>query len=149
MDDVGPGQVVAGAVGRGADDGSPGVIGRALRPGRLAAKLSAQVRVFATGNGRKTDPAGAHSVALAAVRSPNLVKAGVHSDLVALGLLAGRRDELGRARTQTINRIHRLLLELLPGGAKKDLSAAQARALIATTRPRDIAGRPAASSWPS
>ena len=26
----------------------------------VPAKLSAQVRVFATGNGRKTDPAGAH-----------------------------------------------------------------------------------------
>jgi len=107
----------------------------------VPAKLSAQVRVFATGNGRKTDPVDAHSVALAAVRSPNLVKVEVHPDLVALGLLADRRDELGRARTQTINRIHRLLLELLPGGAKKFLSAAQARALIATTRPRDIAGK--------
>jgi transposase len=107
----------------------------------VPAKLSAQVQVFATGNGRKTDPVDAHSVALAALRSPNLVKAGVHPDLVALGLLADRRDELGRARTQTINRIHRLLLELLPGGAKKFLSAAQARALIAATRPRDIAGK--------
>ena len=58
-----------------------------------------------------------------------------------LGLLADRRDELGRARTQAINRIHRLLLELLPGGAKKFLSAAQARALIAAVRPRNIAGK--------
>jgi transposase len=107
----------------------------------VPAKLSAQVRVFATGNGRKTDPAGAHSVALAALRSPNLVKVEVRPDLVALGLLADRRDELGRARTQAINRIHRLLLELLPGGAKKFLSAPQARALIAVTRPRDIAGK--------
>ena len=107
----------------------------------VPAKLSAQVRVFATGNGRKTDPVNAHSVALAALRSPNLVKVEVHPDLVALGLLADRRDELGRARTQTINRIHRLLLELLPGGAKKFLSAAQARALIAATRPRDIVGK--------
>ena len=37
-------------------------------------KLSAQVRVFATGNGRKTNPAGAHSVALAALRAPGLVQ---------------------------------------------------------------------------
>ena len=37
-------------------------------------KLSAQVRVFATGNGRKTDEAGAHSVALAALRAPGLVQ---------------------------------------------------------------------------
>ena len=42
----------------------------------VPAKLSAQVGVFATGNGRKTDPAGAHSVALAALRSPHLVTAG-------------------------------------------------------------------------
>jgi transposase len=41
-------------------------------------------------------------------------------------MLADRRDELGRARTQTVNRLHRLLLELLAGGAKKDLSAKQA-----------------------
>ena len=38
----------------------------------VPAKLSAQVRVFAAGNGRKTDPAGAHSVALAALRAPGL-----------------------------------------------------------------------------
>jgi hypothetical protein len=33
-------------------------------------KLSAQVRVFATGNGRKTDPVDAHSVAMVALRTP-------------------------------------------------------------------------------
>ena len=47
----------------------------------------------------------------------------------------------GRARTQTINRLHRLLLELFPGGAKRFLSAPQARALIATIKPRDIVGK--------
>jgi transposase len=107
----------------------------------VPAKLSAQVRVFATGNGRKTDPVDAHSVALAALRSPSLVQVEVNPDLVVLGMLADRRDELGRARTQTINRIHRLLLELLPGGAKQFLSAAQARALIAAVRPRDVVGK--------
>ena len=35
-------------------------------------KLSAQVRVFATGNGRKTGPVDAHSVAITALRSPGL-----------------------------------------------------------------------------
>jgi transposase len=107
----------------------------------VPAKLSAQVRVFATGNGRKTDPVDAHSVALAALRSPNLVQVEVSPDLVVLGMLAGRRDELGRARTQTLNRSCRLLLELIPGGARQFLSAAQARALLATTRPRDIVGK--------
>jgi len=89
-------------------------------------KLSAQVRVFATGNGRKTDPVDARSVALAALyapadRGPRPVT--VDDELVVMGLLVDRRDELGRARTQTVNRLHRLLLELFPGGAKQFPSA--------------------------
>ncbi|PKV81952.1 transposase [Nocardia fluminea] len=60
---------------------------------------------------------------------------------MALGLLADRRDGLGRSRTETLNRIHRLLLELIPGGAKKFLSAMQARGLIADLRPNDPVGR--------
>jgi len=107
----------------------------------VPAKLSAQVRVFAVGNGRKTDPVDAHSVALAALRTPNLVTVQVDPDLVVLGLLVDRRDELGQARTQTVNRLHRLLLELFPGGAKRFLSATQARALVATIKPRDIVGK--------
>ncbi|MEV7099664.1 IS110 family transposase [Amycolatopsis sp. NPDC051045] len=107
----------------------------------VPAKLSAQVRVFATGNGRKTDPVDAHSVALAALRAPNLVRVQADPELVVLGMLVDRRDELGRARTQTVNRLHRLLLELFPGGAKKFLSAAQARVLVATIKPRDIVGK--------
>jgi transposase len=107
----------------------------------VPAKLSAQVRVFATGNGRKTDPVDAHSVAIAALHAPNLTRVEVDPDLVVLGMLADRRDELGRARTQTINRLHRLLLELFPGGAKKFLSARQARALIAAIKPRDPIGK--------
>jgi hypothetical protein len=63
-------------------------------------KLSAQVRVFAAGNGRKTDEAGAHSGALAALRAPGLVQVRAGEDLVVTGMLADRRGELGRARTQ-------------------------------------------------
>jgi hypothetical protein len=33
------------------------------------------------------------------------------------------------------------LLELIPGGAKKDLSAAQAKVLLASVRPRDVVGK--------
>jgi len=107
----------------------------------VPAKLSAQVRVFATGNGRKSDPVDAHSVAMVALRTPNLVQVRVDADLQVMGMLVDRRDELGRARTQTINRLHRLLLELLPGGAKKFLTAPQARALIAAVKPRDVVGK--------
>ncbi len=40
-----------------------------------------------------------------------------------------------------IAQLHHLLLELIPGGAKKDLSAAQAKAMLAKVRPRDAAGK--------
>ncbi|MFE3229724.1 transposase [Nocardia sp. NPDC059228] len=123
----------------------------------MPAKLSAQVRVFATGNGRKTDPVDAHSVALTALHAPNLRRVPLDPELVALGLLADRRDELGRARTQTLNRIHRILLDLVPGGAKKFLSAPQARDLLTDLRPSNGIGSPAPAtaestasytSWP-
>jgi transposase len=107
----------------------------------VPAKLSARARVFATGQGRKTDPVDAHSVAVAALRAQGLRHVVVDDAAVALRLLVDRRDYLGRARTDTINRLHQLLLELVPGGAKKFLSAAQARALLNTVRPRDVVGR--------
>ena len=43
-------------------------------------------------------------------------------------MLADRRDELSRTRVQTVNRLQRLLSELTPGKAKKDLTALQAKA---------------------
>ena len=53
----------------------------------VPAKLSAQVRVFATGNGRKTDPVDAHSVALAALRVPDLARVQADPELVVLTML--------------------------------------------------------------
>ncbi|WP_432486241.1 IS110 family RNA-guided transposase, partial [Kineococcus esterisolvens] len=107
----------------------------------VPAKLSARARVFSTGQGRKTDVTDAHSIALVALRTPVLRRVEVDAENVALRLLVDRRDELGVARSQLINRIHKLLLELLPGGAKVFLTAPQAKALLATVRPRDIVGR--------
>jgi transposase len=40
-----------------------------------------------------------------------------------------------------VAQLRHLLLELIAAGAKKDLSAAQAKALPATVRPRDAAGK--------
>ena len=104
-------------------------------------KLSARARVFATGQGRKTDPVDAHSVAVVALRTNGLREVTADDTTVALRLPVDRRDTLGRSRTETVSRIHKLLLELLPGGAKKFLSAPQARALLNTVRPRDLVGR--------
>jgi transposase len=107
----------------------------------VPAKLSARTRVFSTGQGRKTDPVDAHSVAVVALRTPGLRKVAIDDTTVALRLLVDRRDQLGHTRTQVVSRLHHLLLELVPGGAKKFLSAQQARAVLNTVRPRDVVGK--------
>src|SRR6266545_2546123 len=55
-------------------------------------------------------------------------------------LLVDRRDSLGRTRTDLVNRLHVFLLDLIPGGAKKDLSARQARALLSGVEATDLVG---------
>ena len=101
--------------------------------------------MFATGQGRKTDATDAHSVALVATRMAGLRPVVDDEQLAVLRILADRRRSLGEDHTRMISQLHRLLLELIPGGARKDLSAAQAKALLAKVRPRDPAGKPAAA----
>jgi transposase len=107
----------------------------------VPAKLAARVRVLDTGHGRKTDATDAHSIVMAALRTRGLRQLTVNEDLAVLRLLADRRDELSRTRVQTLNRLHRLLAELIAGGAPRHLSALQAKALLSGVRPRDGAGR--------
>ena len=107
----------------------------------VPAKLAARVRLFDTGHNRKTDAVDAHSIAVVAVRTAGLRMLARDGELEALRMLADRRDELARLRVQIVNRLQRLLSELIPGQRKRDLSALQAKALLATVRPRDIAGK--------
>jgi len=107
----------------------------------VPAKLAARVRLFDTGHNRKTDALDAHSIAVVAVRTTALRVLRPDGELEALRMLCDRREELTRLRVQTVNRLHRLLAELVPGQAKKDLTALQAKAILATVRPRDIAGK--------
>jgi transposase len=104
-------------------------------------KLSARTRVFSAGQGRKTDVTDAHAVALAATRMTGLRPLAGDEQLAVLRIVADRRRSLGEDNTRMISQLHQLLLDLIPGGAKKDLSAAQARALLDEIRPRDAAGR--------
>jgi transposase len=104
-------------------------------------KLSARTRVFATGQGRKTDATDAHSVALVGTRMTGLRPVVADEQLAVLRILVDRRRALGEDHTRMIAQLHQLLLELIPGGAKKDLPAAQAKALLAKVRPRDVVGK--------
>ena len=96
----------------------------------VPAKLSARVRLFDTGHNGKTDAHDAHAVAVVAARTKGLRVLSYDADLEALRMLADRREELTRARVQTVNRLHRLLSELTPGRAKKDITTGQAKAIL-------------------
>jgi transposase len=97
--------------------------------------------MFATGQGRKTDETDAHSVALVGTRMSGLRPVINDEQLAVLRILVDRRRSLGEDHTRMISQLHQLLLGLIPGGAKRFLSAAQAKALLAKVRPRDAAGK--------
>jgi transposase len=105
----------------------------------VPAKLAARVRVLSTGHGRKTDPADAVSVAVAARSAPRLREVGMEDQVVVLHLLTNRREDLVRMRTQTLNRLHRLLVDLIPAGASRNLTASRAAALLDQVRPSGAA----------
>jgi transposase len=107
----------------------------------VPAKLAARARMLDTGHGRKTDAHDAHSVAVAAVRAKELRVLALDPELEALRMLVDRREELAKQRTQTANRLQRLLAELTPGKAKKDITTGQAKEILAGVRPRDLVGK--------
>ena len=60
----------------------------------------------------------------------------------ALRLLVDRRDALSRRRVQTVNRLHRAVGGTRSGTATRRTSPPrQAKAILATVRPRDVAGK--------
>jgi transposase len=68
----------------------------------------------------------------------------VEDQATVLHLLTKRRQDLVAARTQTINRLHRLLMDLVPGGARRNLTAKRAAALLNAVTPT---GAPAVIRW--
>jgi transposase len=110
----------------------------------VPSKLAARVRVLSVGHGRKSDPDDAVSVAVAARSVPAPRQVGVEDQAVVLHLLTKRRQDLVAARTQTINRLHRLLMDLVPGGARRNLTAKRAATLLTEVTPT---GAPAVTRW--
>jgi transposase len=129
----------------GADGAGRSLAQRLLEAGEavvdVPAKLAARVRLFDTGHNRKTDAHDAHSIAAVAVRTKTLRVLTVDGELAALRLLVDRRDALSRRLVQSVNRLRALLAELPPGQANKDITTGQAKRMLASVRPRDIAGK--------
>jgi transposase len=112
----------------------------------VPARLSARVRALGGGSGRKTDDADAFAVAVAGFRARDLQVVRPDDTTEILQLLSTRRQEVVELRIATVNRLHVVLCQLIPGGAKRHLSSARARALLSTVRPRDAVGKAASNS---
>jgi transposase len=107
----------------------------------VPAKLARRVRLLSNGHGRKSDQADALSVGIAALTAHHLSSTQIDQRLAALRALTEHRDDLVRARTQTINRLHALLAQLVPAGLPRGLSAEAAAAALRTVRPRAALAR--------
>jgi transposase len=99
-------------------------------------KLAARVRLLATGKTDKNDPNDARSVAVAALRSPNISEVVAEDHAAVMKVWAKRHRDLGRARTQVACRLHAVLCELVPGGFSGEIYATQAAQLLEEVAPQ-------------
>ena len=125
---------VEGAAGLGL-----GIAQRLLAHGQdvldVPATLSARARLLSPGQGRKTDVTDAQAIALVAQHNTRLRRVEPEDPTTVIRLVSDHRDDLVREHTSGMNRLHRLLRDLIPGGAKTGLSSRQAAALLRGVRP--------------
>jgi transposase len=98
-------------------------------------KLAARVRLLNTGQVNKNDPNDARSVAIAALRSPDVRTVTAEGDTAVIKLWARRHRDLSRARNRIACRLHAVLCELVPGGFAKEITAGQAIHALAVITP--------------
>lgn len=103
----------------------------------VPAKLAARVRTLSTGHGRKSDEADALSVAVAAATTTRLRPVSIDETAAELKLLTEHRDDLVRARTQSVNRLHSAMNLLITGEAPRHLNADTAARLLRRVRAAD------------
>jgi transposase len=104
-------------------------------------KLSARVRLLATGASNKNDPNDARSVAVAALRSPARRPVSADDHGAVLRVWSRRHRDLGRAKNQVACRLHAVLCELVPGGVPEEITAAQATRILGSAKPSGAAGQ--------
>src|SRR5262245_49085065 len=103
-------------------------------------KLAARVRLLQAGDTNKNDPNDANdafSVAVAALRSTARRPVLAEDHAVVLKVWAKRHRDLARSRNQAACRLHAVLCDLVPGGARREISAGQAARILEQVRPAD------------
>jgi transposase len=107
----------------------------------VPAKLARRLRLLSTGHGRKSDQADALSVGIAAWSAQTLRTVQIDEAIAALPAVTEHRDDMVRSRTQLINRLHAVMVKLVPSGLGRGLSAEAAAEALRRVRPRDALRR--------
>jgi transposase len=105
----------------------------------VPATLASQVRVLSTGQSTKNDPNDARSIAVAALHAPSLAPVRAADHVTVCRLLAKHHSDLARWRNKLCCRLHALVAELVPGGISKEVVVNQARRLLESIEPDDVA----------
>jgi transposase len=107
----------------------------------VPATATARVRELSRGGRRKTDTLDAAAAASVAALQGDARPVVAEGMLTVLRMLDERRTNLTQQRTRSVNQLHALLRELLPGGAPTELTADRAAATLARIRPNSAAER--------
>ncbi len=100
--------------------------------------LAARVRVLDSTRSQKNDANDARSVAIVALRHPDLRVVAVEDHVAVLRMLAKRHKQLSSLKTQAAARLHAVLAQLMPGGLGKEMVVRQAAALLRRVRPTSM-----------
>lgn len=103
-------------------------------------KLAARVRLLNTGSVNKNDPNDARSVAIAAMRSPDVRRVAVEDFASVMKIWVRRHRDLSRTRNRVVCRLHAVLCDLVAGGFPAHISANQAAAVLERIVPSDAVG---------
>ena len=98
-------------------------------------KLAARARLLDNGETNKNDPNDARSVAVAAMRAKRLSEVAKEDHAAVMRLWARRRKELTSSRTRVANRLHAVILELVPGGYAGEIYASKVARLLEALEP--------------
>jgi transposase len=107
----------------------------------IPAMLASRVRLLGSGRSEKNDPNDARSVAIAALRAPELVTVRVEDHATVLRLLSRRHSQIAQARNKAVCRLHSMIGELVAGGIAKQIVAGQAFQLLAGIEPHGAVAR--------
>ncbi|MFI6309999.1 IS110 family transposase [Nocardia fusca] len=96
---------------------------------------TARVRELSRGGRRKNDNIDAAAAASVAALHGDAAPVEAEGASTVLRMLDERRTNLTRQRTRTVNQLHAVMRELLPGGVSTDLTANQATDVLRRVRP--------------